>query len=161
MILNMHSWYYKLYKKTYSSPPPNNLCGFFWKLVWAMLWWPINFTWSIIPETVDRLSGGDSDSVFAEPYFSVKPIVIGICYFGVYVIICIGMGPFYPWFSTKIPMMAQFGQITLVTLAFCATFLGIRWVVLKLRKKQKHSPNILIEYIKAKKAKMCPRIEWK
>lgn len=162
MTLNKSSWYYKLYTKTYSSRPPNNLCGFFWKLVWAILWFPINFIWNIIPETVDKLIDKDGvDNVMREPYFSVKPIVSAIIYFGVFAICCIPVAFFYPWFSNELPFMAVFGQSTCTFGALAIIFFGIRWIVLKVTNNKKHSSNLLIEYIKAKKAKLCPRIEWK
>lgn len=37
MKLSTKSWHYRLYEFYYDSYAPNNLCTYFWKLVWAIL----------------------------------------------------------------------------------------------------------------------------
>lgn len=60
MNLTIDGSLYKFYRWTYGYAPPNNLCPFFWGLLWATVIFPI--TWWTYPwEDVDwdgRLVGG-------------------------------------------------------------------------------------------------------
>lgn len=41
MKLYKNSWHYKLHKSAYDKNPPNNFCDYFWRLVLAILIFPI------------------------------------------------------------------------------------------------------------------------
>jgi len=55
MELSSKSWHARLYKWRYRVEPPPNLCPYFWKLVWAILyplimlcmvvWYFLEFNW--------------------------------------------------------------------------------------------------------------------
>ena len=50
MHLKKNSWYYWLYTKTYGGNPPTNLCPFFWKLLFAIIAFPIMFSFFFVLE---------------------------------------------------------------------------------------------------------------
>jgi hypothetical protein len=103
-----------------------------------------------------------------------------VAYIAIFILISLGAASCWPWFTyeknTFIHFCAQFG----VVLALMGSLVGIYylfvWIVNSIkdkilytknedgrkvyRPKKEAKPNIIVEFIKAKYEKNCPRVEW-
>jgi hypothetical protein len=177
MELNYNSLSARVYRNFYEkSHMPESLCPYFWKLVAA---WPLTILLSplLIPFwIVDKLSGGDNESV----PFPAQVLISLLMYGAVFCVFCLGVTfssiwithyqgtCWYAWYISGFIIM-------FVALVGSAVFLISK---LKDRRRQKRlesrydengnylpteeeKPNILVEFIRAKYNKYCPKINWK
>lgn len=159
MKLDKNSWHARFWCKAYDESYnflPTNLCSYFWDIVWAIVWLPFTW-WTYFWDSVD---------------YHVERIKYGAL--GTYIIMMLGMmgdgiaktkfnqGGVWS-FIWGIPIGAAIFCLVLAVIAslvFTVRF-AIRNTIDKPKKiKQQKSPNILSEYIKAKKKKLCPIITW-
>lgn len=166
MKLNKKSWHCKLYKWAYSRADrhlPKNLCNYFWSVMFAVITLPI----TVVSVFIDNISD----------YFERLGVslilylcLIG-CWFIGFTILRIG---FDPTFTAKHSLFENYSHNWFVYAALPAGVaivgLGIYAVRLlcdlsdnlSFREKVKveKQPNIMVEYLKAKKEKACPFIDW-
>lgn len=142
---NRNAWYYKLVYNNIKATPSDSLCVFFWQLVWCLLKagviWTffgicvvgLLFSWYYIPVMNDWQ---------IEPQAAIHPIML----------IPLVLG----YFCNAFIMMF------LLAGAFRVMVEGIAWVIRKLTgaipKPKARGP--LVEYIMAKKQRVCPKIDW-
>lgn len=161
MKANRKSIHARLYKFTYSSDLPDNLCPYFWKLVLGVL--------MFIPNLLLQLPMLIYNSILS--LFGKRPYndcndrrVYGfIIYFSVIVLFLYSYMN-YNWFKAIFNyysydcVVANFGWIINGTIIF----LILRYFYFKLKPiKHKKQDNIIKEFIKAKYHKYCPKIDWK
>jgi len=162
MKLSKSSWHYLLFDKTFERNVPNNLCPYFWLLVWAIVCFPFNFIWNFPAMTIHLVAriwnkeGWDdwADSKYMNDCFKISTEVnlILIC-----LISMVGL-----WINSGNGIFQVFGVIgyLLLITALCAIISD--WYKERPRKKtyKPQKPNIFNEFIKAKYNRMCPKIEW-
>ncbi len=159
MKLYDNSWHYWLYTKTYPHTVPTNLCPYFWKVVFAVICFPFNFLWNLPLEIANLINKGGNKNkanIIGEPhyYFSSLWLANFIVYFLLYVIIsmiCIWIN-----YDPRFFLGASLGYLALVAIGIVAL---VGWLKDKNEGKEK-SPNILVEFVKAKYSKYCPQITW-
>lgn len=152
--IRMYTWIYT----TTKYDLPNNLCSFFWLY---LLMWPlalIHITF-LLPSVLLEIYNKENLSIsnrLATSFFSyvlmlfLTSMIYGpIAYFLGYI------DRKNPWFImgealwfTGIVLVIGFGIYKLQ-----------KWISSKKVKKEK-TPSIIVEYIKAKKDKYCPKIDW-
>ncbi|MCB9222496.1 MAG: hypothetical protein H6615_11780 [Ignavibacteria bacterium] len=147
MKLNSKSFINRYYFKLYHTQP-NNLCTYFWKYVWAIVGLP--FHWMVLFKK--KKWDDDYDSYFI-PSFTIDILLL--------------LSGALTWKfleDNKIPLTflnllkyywtGAFIIVGCSAILFSLLFL-ISWIA-----SRKMGNNVVIEYIKAKKNKYCPRIDW-
>lgn len=166
MKLNKKSWHCKLYKWAYSRADrhlPKNLCNYFWSVVFAVITLPI----TVVSVFIDDMS----------KYFERLRVSL-LLYLGItwnwFVGFMILRKVFDPTFTAKHTLFENYSHnwivyaalpagVAIVGLGVYAVGLLCDWSNnLYYRKKVKveKQPNIMVEYLKAKKEKACPFIDW-
>lgn len=149
MKISRNSWHYRLQTRFFHTIP-TNLCQYVWRLLWSVLW-------SLV--------------------FGLGVIIIGL--FAIGILICVVwswilafQGQFMWNTSTEHSMYSVVGLGFMVTISIVVTFficlLGKIYGKLlalypkqkKKIKKTKSRPNIFYAWLKAKKEKICPLIEY-
>jgi hypothetical protein len=158
MKLSKSSWHYKL-NNWYTYGVPRNLCGYFWRTVWYTITVPITLILFIPYWLLCSVDVVDTDK---EKITEVYPqaLIIDMIVFVMFCMIRM-------WFNLSMEAKG-FSAIALIfgILGWVIAFgILISSMVSSYQKKHKTKqkekrPNILIEYIKAKKNKYCPIIEW-
>jgi uncharacterized membrane protein len=163
MKLSKQSWHYKL-NKLYTHGVPRNLCGYFWRTVWycvaliptALLFIPF---WIIsLLDKEDRIFDKTGTQGFVDQYPAV--LLLDAILFTGYSMITM----FFIWHTD----IKGFDAIRMVFggIGWFLVLIGIAYgIEQKIRERRKGKqkqkrPNIFVEYIKAKKNKYCPIIEW-
>lgn len=165
ITLKSKSWHVWLYKWTYGvQEVPNNLCAYFWGALLSVLMVPV-FTWMpLVVEYVNlKINKGDGQ-VFGHCGLGMKYILTIIICAAVFFLFTIGV----VFFEHTAP--------SIVITAIIALGIFIIWFFKKKRILPKTTEaitkgviNITIsepvimtkEFIKAKKNKYCPKINWK
>ncbi len=172
MKLRKHSWHYLLYNATYQSYVPSNLCPYFWKLLFAIVSFPVNFIMTLpvfIVDKIIKIWDKDGFELNDEVYFSIKYLCAIILYLAGFIAFCM----LSMWFF---PFMAKHGNKSEISNIWLAGFIGWGVVIFFLLRAfafyvygklssgkkvyKEKSPNILSEFVKAKYKKYCPRIDW-
>jgi Na+/H+-translocating membrane pyrophosphatase len=165
MHLKKNSWYYWLYTKTYDSFPPTNLCPFFWKLVFAIISFPLLFSFFLIAEiirSVGNLFIKDKEEKIAKIiYFSYHFAVAFVIYFFLF-IICSMVSVFFISGKSDIFLVGIVGWIIFTTIILSLIGMKIKDYYFKRRwsKGKKEKPSLVKEYYKAFIGKYCPKIDW-
>jgi hypothetical protein len=153
MKIKRAAWHAKFYKAMYvTNKLPTNLCPYFWKLVLAVITLPITSV-SFLGRCT---SFGDRFS-----WIFITAFIEGII-FSVGLLLSMMFGLIS---STSKINWHEFLIANGMGIAGCAVFALIgyffeilsRWEHKAAKEKQ---PNILVEFVKAKKNKHCPMIEW-
>jgi hypothetical protein len=178
MILKQNSVSAKVYRNFYeTSHMPQSICPYFWKLVFA---WPITillFPLLIPFWIVDKINGDSGRVPFPAQVF------IGILIYGAaFCIFCLGVTISSIWIThyqgTNWYGWYIGGILVMYSLLVVGVILLIREIKLKLRirrierrydaegnyinaEESEIKPNIIVEFIKAKYNKYCPKIDWK
>lgn len=160
MKLSKSSWHYKLHL-WFSHPwkVPKNLCGYFWKTVWySIAFIPVVIIF--IPFWVIDLIVKEEDRSSSIAEMTPVAIILDGALAMVFCMIAMWAYPFSaktgagPW----IIAVGASGWLFAVVLAIA------HWMDWASKKsggtKRQKKPNIAWEYIKAKKNKYCPIIEW-
>ena len=166
MKLNKKSWHCKLYKWAYSRADnrlPKNLCNYFWSVMFAVITLPI----TVVSVFIDNISD----------YFERLgvSVLLYICSIAVWFIGFILLRlTCDPTFSSKHTVFENYSHNWI---AYAALPVGaaLTWLVMYAisllfkwtdnlhwndRGKVEKQPNIMVEYLKAKKEKACPFIDW-
>ncbi len=152
-----------LYRATYIGRLPNNLCEYFWKLVTALLLLPC--TWITYIRPFQRFLDVDITGFSTRIATGVLQQGLLTLFWGIGMYALQGVGlPTWVRVSLALPFTLVLGFLFL--LAIAAVCISIdksqdlyRDRVGKKVPKEK-SPNLLWAYVKARKAKYCPRIVW-
>ena len=159
MELNRNNKSAKLYRWFYETTEmPDNLCQYFWELVLAIIISPIKITLELPTFIVEKITREESGG---------KKFAIGIIYWFILICgLCVLFSAtrfFYDYKEGSLPDI-----ISVVGLAIIAGVIGgfiIVFIVCLvedyiLRRKDKKKKNLIVEFIKAKKNKYCPKIDW-
>lgn len=170
MKLNYNSFSSKLYRWIYYSDTnemPNNLCPYFWKLVVAyIIALPVLvFT---LPYELVRLFIKNKE----EMDMPLLPRIISTVIFVLALILIASvLAPISLFFGytpiegSKLESIIHFGVFLWVIWGIVGLVYGIRYLVDKYKNRSKvikeaKSENIVVEFVKAKYNKYCPKIEW-
>ena len=167
MKANINALHAKLYNFTYRSDLPNNLCPYFWKLVWAtILFIPIlilqlpTYLGDLIVKEENRDWRRDGRKNWGLGLWLIITFVI---------FIIIGN---YHWIKALMNCYsynrdwANWGW--LIDGTILSIFIGVK-IAIYIRKVQEKKwnkpykqkePSIIVEFIKATYGKYCPKIEW-
>ncbi len=140
MEISRKSWHYKR-ANSFNFVPSKSLCLYFWQVVWGVVFW-----WILLPVSV---------VIFTVALFGCLPLAVGTFLIDVFgyvetgpkwVKALWGFGAGYLFFLTFFTLMGAFAYYRKV----------------KSRKDSttKKEDNLFIAYIKAKKRKICPLIEF-
>lgn len=165
MKLKEQGWIGWFWQATYSSYDlPENLCYFCQSLLTAIVIIPFTWAWLAIKFAFDRKDAGSA----GPPFWFTVPVHV------VWYAMSVGL-------KTRIfgfgELGMEWGQYILVLLGLpvaLAIFIGvaigiyylIKWIksLIPKRKepeeKPEKKPNLVFAYLKAKKDKICPAIEW-
>ena len=164
MKANKNSLHSKLYKFTYNSELPINLCPYFWKLVFAFIVFIPNFILQLPPiifkDTEDCKDKRDSGIII----YILLGLLYLILFFNYHLIKAI----FGCYSYTQECVNLAIGINTFIFVIVSIIMIDkYQYEILSLfinqnkdDSKEEKTPNIIIEFIKAKKNKYCPKIDW-
>ena len=183
MKVNSKSWMVWLIHSTYDYYRPNNLCKFFWTLVSCILQLPFNF----IAHLLNLIKDKDGDPVVGMPAyigsiiyavaFLIGAIIHVVCHNGTKMLFVLFNSPLLTLFISGYLMIIGAGIISGVI--YLMTIIWHLWedYMFYVRDKKEadkalhpekypapkqkiKKPNIIWEFLKAKKQKVCPLIEY-
>ena len=171
MIANNHSFHAKLYKFTYSSDLPENLCPYFWKLVIgflllipnALLQLPTRIFKGLLE---DLYSTDFKDTGNYQSYGLLTWFLLALA--AVVIISLIHLGLWIFGFN-HIPFLAGLGMTVLFTVAaFVSVHFYNEWKEDREFKKElrrlegiEEKQGIVMEFLKATYNRYCPKIKWR
>lgn len=162
MKLALDSWHRKLYNMTYDIRVPRSLCGYFWVIVLAVVLF-IPLTVLSIPNRLlgfFREKDEDNDVQGDEVLLASSTAIFGlIVYAGLAEIVCM----IWLLFDASLPPIIVFGGFGwLIVLSIIIIWLKTKWAnrYRKPRPMKEKKPSLIGSYLKAKKEKICPIIEW-
>jgi hypothetical protein len=162
MKLNQNSLSAKLYRWFYKTDTmPTNLCPYFWRLVTAVILSPLLAIYTLPYEIIN----------YKRQRWDTYGDMLGIslsCWLLIAAIICmispLGLFFYIPDESSLLFMIMATGCILWGSLILG----GITWAITKtveyLKSKKsdnEKTDNIIVEMVKAKYHKYCPKIDWK
>lgn len=178
MNLKKTSWHARLFKAVYEKPLPNNLCDYFWPVIMTAILgiflWPI---YILLNKADEKMSKYVHLYVAFFIYIGLSAYILFIfssgkgngfhfAYYAIYISHYIGLTGVWTIIGLYlIPYLCVVG----VVLVFALIIVFIQGII-ELYKLLPHhrtheykekQPNILIEWLKAKKHKYCPPITWK
>jgi len=159
MKANKKSIHARLYKITYSSALPQNLCPYFWKLILATVVFIPNFIIQLPVLIYDLFTGGDNDSPKEKiengffTYFALGLLFLYLT--SQYYLIKAAFGCY-----SYEKGFANGGLIVDGFIVGLITF-GVIGSIFEKRQNNDKEPSIISEFIKAKYNKYCPKIDWK
>jgi hypothetical protein len=162
MKLNQNSLSAKLYRWFYKTDTmPTNLCPYFWKLVTAVILSPL-LAIHTLPYEIIHYKRKCRDT-----YSDI--LGVSLAYWLIIIAVICMISPLSLFFYTPDKDSLLMGMIVL---AFCIwvslIVIGITWAIVKtvvyLQSKKsddEKTDNIIVEMVKAKYHKYCPKIDWK
>lgn len=145
MIINTNSWHVKLHDRFYDRNRPHSLCAYFWKIVWACF-----VCAGLVGSMISGLT--IAGAAIVEHFFVLSPLA------------GYGLGFVLGLIILALVIAVSF-SIVYATMNF--------WEWYDLRKENKEwervqakregreiKENIVIQYIKARKAEVCPVIHF-
>ena len=179
MELNYNSLSARVYRNFYeTSHMPESLCPYFWKLVAA---WPLTILFSplLIPFWIVDKFKGENDNTRMP--FPAQVLISLLMYAAVFCVFCLGVTISSIWITHYQGTHWYEWYISGFIIMFVLLVVGIILLIgeLKERRRQKRrdaqydengnflptdepeKPNILVEFIRAKYNKYCPKIDWK
>lgn len=171
MQLSKNSWHYKLHRMSYVDKPATNLCPYFWSIVWALFMFiTFNFLWTFPLMLWDAIRSRtkeewDNSCTRKYPYFKddrfFSSLGLNSIIFLSYCLIVMRWHiPESELWSDKCHFTWHVGMMVFTAITIFGIFLGLYFLVRWLRPKKKE-PSLLGAFLKAKKEKYCPLIEWK
>lgn len=159
MKANKNSLHAKLYEFTYSSYLPDNLCPYFWKLVWAIIVLVPNFIIQF-PALIIQIFSKSSDDCGDRRGMGTVIYIIGFflsLYFKITFHLIKGIFNCYSYSQE----FAIWGGIINTIIFIISAVFFIKYLLGKRRKRiEEKRPNIIVEFAKAKYGKYCPKIDW-
>ena len=175
MKLNYDSYLSRLYRWFYlTDNMPNNLCPYFWKLVIMLI--------LILPTAIISLPIILIETIKKEEFttYSERFGLSFIAYVLIIALISIGAAACWPWFTYSknsfLDNCAHLGVMMFVFGFAYGIYSLLKWIFNSIsdrityttndegrkvyRERREPRPNIIVEFIKAKYEKNCPRVEW-
>jgi hypothetical protein len=162
MKLNQNSLSAKLYRWFYKTDTmPTNLCPYFWKLVTAVILSPLLAIYTLPYEIINykRSRWDPYDDMLGISFVYWAIITAVIC-----MISTLGLFFYIPNKSSLLWVMMAVG----FCLWSCLILVGITWAIVKTvvyleskKSDDEKTDNIVVEMVKAKYHKYCPKINWK
>lgn len=158
MKAKTNSLHAKLYRFAYSSELPSNLCPYFWRLLWALM--------AFIPTLVIRLPIYIFD-LFLSTKINTKDEdrddvnALGILSYYAFIIVSIYFWINYEWIKAMAGCYSYscIGANIAIFVNSVIALIAIIKIAQAIRGKKEHS-SIIVEFIKSKYSKYCPKIEW-
>lgn len=146
MIINTNSWHVKLHDRFYDRHSrPHSLCAYFWKMVWACFMCSVLAGSTIFGLTVAGVGILEQFFVLSTPVVLSLGFILGLVAIALIIALSIGLA---------------FGAMNLHAW-YDARREEKEWQRIKAeREGQETKENIVIQYIKARKSKMCPVIHF-
>ena len=166
MKLNKKSWHCKLYKWAFCTTDkylPANLCNYFWSVMLATVTLPLTAV-SVFVNNIDMFG----TRVFLSVLLYICSFVVWFIGFILLRLTC------DPTFSSKHTVFEDYSH-NWIAYAALPVGVALTWLVMyavklvcdwsdnlsyREKAKVKKQPNIVVEYLKAKKEKACPFIDW-
>ena len=162
MKLNQNSLSAKLYRWFYkTNTMPTNLCPYFWRLVTAVILSPLLAIHTLPYEIINYKRGHrDTYSDMLEESLAYWCFIVGV----ICMIPSLGLFFYIPDKGSTLWVIMSIGLICWG----CLIVVGIGWITYKTKeylesKKSgdEKTDNIIVEMVKAKYHKYCPKIDWK
>ena len=162
MKLNQNSLSAKLYRWFYKTDTmPTNLCPYFWKLVAAVILSPLLAIYTLPYEIIN----------YKRRHWDTYGDMLGMslaywCFIAVIICMISPLGLFFyiPDKDSLLMGMMVFGFCVWASLIVVGIGWGIYAIVKFLKSKKSNTEktnNIIVEMVKAKYHKYCPKIDWK
>ena len=153
MKLSKKSWHYKL-NMWYTEGVPRSLCPYFWRTVWYIVTLPITIV-LFIPWGIVLLITGDRENIVEEyPRALAMDILLGAAFCMIAIFWHLNPKEGDPWVVVWVLGLTSWLLLVIILIVYIGSLFEKR-----VQKKEK-KPNILGEYLKARKNKYCPIIEW-
>ena len=165
MKANKNSIHAKLYKFTYSRGYfPNNLCPYFWKLIWATIIFIPNFILQIPALVImifsEKNKTDDCGKRRETGGMLYIVLILLLIVFLPQIELVKAMFDFYSYNYE----IANAGLVIDILLLLCAAFWGMARINKLIKEKrtpqEEKKPSIVIDVVKAKYNKYCPQIDW-
>ena len=159
MELKENSLFPWLCKVTYGKGYlPKNLCVYFWASLFTIPFLPFSFPWIIYHLIFNRKN--PSNGVSIVPKFSISiSWYIGSLFVGAAQWGFVSLSTWL-WGLWVILVGLLLACIAILSIAYFLFEVIPKCIPRRKPREKKKKPNILIEYIKAKKQKICPQITW-
>ena len=156
MELSKNSWHVWVYKMTYGYYKlPHNLCPYFWKLLLALITFPVNAVWTG-PAYIKSFSL--NQKWYKDGFWGGGNYAKG---FAFNIILSVITSMVLMWFRDNEAIIAA-GIVGYTVVGFILLCIGVNKYSKKYPKKEKvKKPNVFIEFIKATYRKNCPMLMWK
>jgi hypothetical protein len=166
MKLNQNSLSAKLYRWFYKTDTmPTNLCPYFWRLVTAVILSPLLAIYTLPYEIInDKRSRRDTYGDMLGTSFVYWAIITAV----ICMISTLGLFFYTPDKDSLLWVMMAVG----FCLWSCLIVIGITWAIVKTveylrndnhskKSNAEKTDNTIVEMVKAKYHKYCPKIDWK
>lgn len=146
MIINSNSWHVKLHDRFYDRHSrPHSLCAYFWKMVWACFACAVVAGSTLFGLTVAGAGVLEHFFVLSTPVLLSLGFVLGLIAIALIIALSIGLAlgamNLHAWYDLRKEEK--------------------EWQrILAKREGKETKENIVIQYIKARKSKMCPVIHF-
>lgn len=160
MKASKNSLHAKMYEFTYTSYLPQNLCPYFWKLVWAIIILIPNFIIRFPALIINVFTKVSDDCVERRKFGFAIYFILAILF--LYLLPTINwIKAIFNFYSYNREYAIMGGGINSIIFIVCSFFL-IKHFINKKPKRivEEKQPSIVIEFIKAKYNRYCPKIEW-
>lgn len=146
MIINANSWHAKLHDRFYDSHSrPHSLCAYFWKMVWACFACAVVAGSTLFGLTVAGVDVLEHFFVLSTPVLLSLGFVLGLVAIALIIALSIGLA---------------FGAMNLHAW-YDARREEKEWQRIQAEREGRETKeNIVIQYIKARKSKVCPVIHF-
>lgn len=146
MIINANSWHVKLHDRFYDRHSrPHSLCAYFWKMVWACFMCSVLAGSTIFGLTVAGVGILEQFFVLSTPVVLSLGFILGLVAIALIIALSIGLA---------------FGAMNLHAW-YDARREEKEWQRIKAEREGRETKeNIVIQYIKARKSKVCPVIHF-
>lgn len=146
MIINTNSWHAKLHDRFYDSHSrPHSLCAYFWKMVWACFACAVVAGSTLFGLTVAGAGVLEHFFVLSTPVLLSLGFVLGLVAISLIIALSIGLA---------------FGAMNLHAW-YDARREEKEWQRIQAEREGRETKeNVVIQYIKARKSKVCPVIHF-
>lgn len=146
MIINTNSWHVKLHDRFYDSHSrPHSLCAYFWKMVWACFACAVVAGSTLFGLTVAGAGVLEHFFVLSTPVLLSLGFVLGLITIALIIALSIGLA---------------FGAMNLHAW-YDARREEKEWQRIQAESEGRETKeNVVIQYIKARKSKVCPVIHF-
>ncbi len=163
MKASKNSIHAKLYDFTYSGGLPQNLCPYFWKLIFSAIMFVPNFIVQAPSLIINLFQKHNNDCAENR----LNGLAVYVCGAILTLLSIVEFQYFKAVFGAYSydKFSANCGLIINVMILFILfRWLWIEYVQYWFKKKRTYEepkPNIVVEFVKAKYNKYCPKIDWK